>query len=260
MTRQVQYETLTNDDLLAKFLETRDKEIKRELVLRYQYIVKTIAMQLRCAYISVADMEDVIHEGIIALMDALDRFEPSKNAKFSTYAALRVRGSIIDFARKQDWAPRSVRKTAQEIDRVAGKLHIELGRTPTEQEMAQALEMDITKYRKSLADSNLYLLLSIDAMVDDARARGNADPVRLADASADVSAGLLKSELSDVLRKAIEGLKPKEQLVLSLYYRKELTMREIARVLAVSESRISQIQSASLRKLRESLEKYVREC
>ena len=249
------YETKTTDELLADFLETRDQGIKHELILRYSYVVKTIAMQLRGIYISFAEMDDIVNEGIIALMGALEKFDASKNVKFVSYASLRIRGAIIDFARKQDWAPRSVRKMAKEIDSAIGELHIELGRSPVEHEVAAKMGLEIDKYRKALGDTSLHNVLSLDALLDESQ--GGAGDVADVNYSEEPAQRLVNEELYAVLKEAIETLKPKEQQVISLYYRKELNMKEIAKVLEVSEPRISQIQANAIRHLRKALEKYM---
>jgi RNA polymerase sigma factor for flagellar operon FliA len=166
-----------------------------------------------------------------------------------------VRGAIVDFARKQDWAPRSVRKMAKEIDSASGELHIELGRSPTEHEVAEKMGLEIDKYRKALGDTSLYNLLSLDALIDESQ--GGAGDVADDSFTDEPAQRLQKAELYAVLKKAVQELKPKEQLVISLYYRKELNMKEIAKVLEVSEPRISQIQANAIRQLRKSLEKYL---
>ena len=250
-----EYEAMTNEELLSEFLETREHRVKQELVVRYVYIVKTIAMQMRGIYISFAEMDDIVNEGIIALMGAIEKFDPERNVKFVSYASLRVRGAIIDFARKQDWAPRSVRKMAKEIDSATGELYIELGRSPTEHEVAEKMGVDIDKYRKALGDTSLYNLLSLDALLDESQ--GGAGEMIDESYADEPSRKLANAELYSVLKEAIQALKPKEQMVLSLYYRKELNMKEIAKVLEVSEPRISQIQSNAIRHLRRALEKYM---
>jgi len=250
----VKYETKTSDELLSEFLESRDQSIKHELILRYSYVVKTIAMQLRGIYISFAEMDDIVNEGIIALMGALEKFDASKNVKFVSYASLRIRGAIIDFARKQDWAPRSVRKMAKEIDNAIGELHIELGRSPMEHEVASKMGLEIDKYRKALGDTSLHNVLSLDALLDESQGGGDVADESSLDEPAQ---RLQNAELYAVLKDAIQTLKPKEQLVISLYYRKELNMKEIAKILEVSEPRISQIQANAIRQLRKSLEKYM---
>jgi RNA polymerase sigma factor for flagellar operon FliA len=255
MNLENEYDLKTNEELLSLYLETREHRIKQELALRYSYIVKTIAMQMRGIYISFAELDDIVNEGVIALMGAIEKFDPSRNVKFVSYASLRIRGAIIDFARKQDWAPRSVRKMAKEIDSTTGELYVSLGRSPSEHEVAAKMGIEIDKYRKALGDTSLYNMLSFDALIDESQ--GNMGDI--ADGSFGIDPGqkLQNDELYSVLRDAIKTLKPKEQMVLSLYYRKELNMKEIAKILEVSEPRISQIQSNAIRHLRKALEKYM---
>ena len=255
MNQAIEYDTITNDELLSLYLESKDHGLKQELTMRYSYIVKTIAMQMRGVYISFAEMDDIVNEGIIALMGAIEKFDPLRNVKFVSYASLRVRGAIIDFARKQDWAPRSVRKAAKDIDSATGELYIELGRSPTEFEVAAKMGMEIDKYRKALGDTSLYNLLSLDALLDESQ--GGAGDVADGNATEEPTRKLLNEELYLVLKEAIETLKPKEQQVISLYYRKELNMKEIAKILEVSEPRISQILANAIRHLRKALEKYM---
>ncbi|MCL1810489.1 MAG: FliA/WhiG family RNA polymerase sigma factor [Clostridiales bacterium] len=255
MNRESDHSKKSNDELLLEFMKNREAAVKQELVLRYSYIVKTIAMQMRGVYISFAEMDDIVNEGIIALMGALEKFDPTRNVKFVSYASLRVRGAVIDFARKQDWAPRSVRKSAKEIDNAAGELHIELGRSPTEHEVAAKMGLEIEKYRKILGDTSLYNLLSLDALLDESQ--GGAGDVADSNTGDAPDQKLQQAELYSMLKEAILELNPKEQMVISLYYRKELNMKEIAKVLEVSEPRISQIQSNAIRRLRKALEKYL---
>jgi len=248
-------DTKTSEELLAEFLETREQSVKHELILRYSYIVKTIAMQMRGVYISFAEIDDIVNEGIIALMGAIEKFDSEKNVKFVSYASLRIRGAIIDFARKQDWAPRSVRKMAKEIDNAIGELNIDLGRSPMEHEVAAKMGLEIDKYRKALCDTSLYNIMSLDALLDESQGNGDIASESLLD---DPAHQLQNAELNNVLKEAIRSLKPKEQLVISLYYRKELSMKEIAKILEVSEPRVSQIQTNAIRQLRKALEKYMR--
>jgi len=255
MNQDNDYDVKTNEELLALYLETKEHKLKQELAVRYSYIVKTIAMQMRGIYISFAEMDDIVNEGIIALMGAIEKFDPTRNVKFVSYASLRVRGAIIDFARKQDWAPRSVRKMAKEIDSATGELYVELGRSPTEHEVAAKMGIEVEKYRKALGDTSLYNLLSLDALIDESQ--GSMGDLADGSYSDEPAQKLQNDELHSVLKDAIQTLKPKEQLVLSLYYRKELNMKEIAKILEVSEPRISQIQANAIRHLRKALEKYM---
>ncbi len=132
---QKELSSLTNEELLTEYQRTGKLDVKQELVMRYVYIVKSIAIQMRDVYISFAQIEDIVNEGVLVIMSALDKFDPEKNVKFETYISKRIKGMVIDMARKQDWIPRSVRKNARDIDEVTTKLYNELGRYPTPEEI-----------------------------------------------------------------------------------------------------------------------------
>jgi len=245
----------SNEELLNEFINTRDSELKRELVLRHRNMVRIVAMQMRGVYASFAEIDDIINEGIIALMGALERYDPSKNVKFESYASLRIRGTIVDLARKQDWVPRSVRKMAKKIDEAESALYISLGRSANEQEIAAYLGLNLEKYRKILGETGMYNILSLDALVDGVN--GEAVSSQIVSGSDDAPGEKLqKKELKKLLQDGIVELKENEQLVLSLYYRKELSMKEIAKVIGVSEPRVSQIHANAIRKLRHFIKGY----
>lgn len=245
----------TNEDLLQEFVQTRDPEIKRELVLRYKNMVRIVAIQMRGVYASFAEIDDIINEGIIALMGALEKFDPSKNVKFESYASLRIRGSIVDLARKQDWVPRSIRKMAKNIDEAESRLYLRLDRAPTEHEIADYLGLELDKYRKTLGETAMYNVLSLDAMIDGMHGECMASQI-MDTCEESPSQNLQKKELNKMVQKGIGNLREKEQLVVSLYYRKDLNMKEIAKVIGVSEPRVSQIHANAIRKLRCFMENY----
>lgn len=245
------------EDLFKLYRETDDIHIKKEIVMRYSSMVKTIAIQLRGVYVSFTDIDDIINEGIITLMQVVDKFDPSKNVKFESYASLRIRGSIVDLARKQDWVPRNVRKLGKSIDQALSELYFALGRYPTEEEVAEHLGITIEKYHKVLSETTLFNILSLDALVDGIQEDGQNDKF-LKDHNLETmpSYSLEKKELQSMLKDSVESLRENEQMVVSLYYRKELSMKEIAKVMGISEPRVSQLHSAALKKLRLNLENY----
>ena len=132
-------ESMETQDLLNLYKETGDESLKWPLVLRYEGLIKNAAMQIRGVYSSFAQIDDIINEGILTLLGAIDKFDPGKGVKFETYVSKRIRGMVIDLARKQDWMPRNVRQRAKEIDQAAAELSASLGRYPTEAEIAAHL-------------------------------------------------------------------------------------------------------------------------
>ena len=134
-------ERIETSELLRLYKESGDEALKWPLVLRYEGLIKSAAMQIRGVYSSFAQIDDIINEGILTLLEAVDKFDPDKGVKFETYVSKRIRGMIIDLARKQDWMPRGVRQRAKEIDAAAAELSVTLGRYPTEAEMVEWMEI-----------------------------------------------------------------------------------------------------------------------
>ena len=247
MIERMQLEEKTNEELFQEYKNTGDQRIKQELVMRYIYIVRNIAVQMKGVYVSFAQMDDIINESVIVLMNSIDKFVPNMNVKFETYISKRLRGLIIDMARKQDWIPRNVRKNARLIDDASTDLYHRLGRFPTDEEMAQHLGVPLEKYQtKMLSKTNLYNLISLDAFFE---GQGGGEQ-NIADTGFTPEQSLENKEMRDMLKEGIASLRQNEQTVLSLHYRQELNMKEIAAVMNLSESRISQIHSNALRKLR----------
>lgn len=255
MSAQNSYSELTNEELLREYKATNDMQIKQELVMRYVYIVKSIALQMRDVYVSFAQVDDMINEGVLAIMNALDKFDFEKNVKFETYISKRIRGMIIDLARRQDWVPRSVRKSAKEIDNATMELYNELGRYPTAEETAEYLHVSIDKYHEAVGKTNLFNVLSLDMVLEETMENKKSVQLPSNNPQEQPEAHLLERELHGRLVEALHSLKENEQMVVSLYYVDELNMKEIARILEVSEPRISQIHANALRKMRLFLKK-----
>ncbi len=153
-------------ELLALYKKTGDEQLKWEIVLRYEDIVKYVAMQVRGIYSGFAQVEDIINEGLITLLKAIDKFDLSQGVKFETYVSKRIRGMIIDLARKQDWVPRTVRKRAKEIDEATADLANQLGRYPTSSEMAAYLNISEERYQKDLSCIAMNNLISLESLLD----------------------------------------------------------------------------------------------
>lgn len=257
MERKKQWETMPNEVLLAEYHQTHDEELKKVIVLRYVYLVKNMALKLRGVYLSFAQVDDMINEGVILLMGAIDKFDPEQNVKFETFISKRLRGMIIDLARRQDWLPRSVRKRMREIEQTGSELFSELGRQPTDKEIADRMGITETKYQEELAKTAVCNVLSLDMLLEE---REGEIPTRRppqTDPDAQPEEYFEKKEMYEVLRMAVSELRENEQLVLSLYYQKSLQMKEIAQIMGVSEPRVSQIHSNAIRKLRICMEKYL---
>ena len=250
-------ETMPTPDLLALYKQTGDEELKWPLVLRYEGLIKSAALQIRGVYSSFAQVDDIVSEGILTLLSSIDKFDPDKGIKFETYVAKRIRGMVIDLARKQDWLPRNIRQRAKEIDAAVSNLANELGRFPTDREVADHLGMPTDKYQKEAARVALSNTLSLDALMDAQDLEGRRFEVSTEDPTVQPETVLEDQELQQTLAQGVAALQENEQIVLSLYYEKNLHMKEIAQVMGVSEPRISQIHSRAIQKLRDHMGAYM---
>ena len=254
---QAEIDAMSKEDLLLLYKSTGAEELKWPLVLRHVGLVKSIALQVRGVYSSFAQVDDIIHEGVLALVGAVDKFDPDKGIKFETFVSKRIRGAVIDLARRQDWVPRSVRRKAREIDQASVELFAELGRYPTDEEVASRLGISQEQYQEHLADSSLCNVLSLDSIFEDREQSGSGLDIADNGSTGRPEDTLLRQELLDTLTEGITSLRENEQLVVSLYYRKNLSMKEIAQVMEVSEPRISQIHSRAIQKLKLYMKRYM---
>ena len=249
------FDGLTNEELLTEYQKTGGLSLKQELVMRYVYIVRSIAIQMRDVYVSFAQIEDIVNEGVLVIMSALDKFDPEKNVKFETYISKRIKGMVIDMARKQDWIPRSVRKNARDIDEVTTKLYNELGRYPTPEEVAGHMNMSLEKYQEAQRKTTLFNVLSLDLVLDDGGESKKTVYLPSKNENEQPELNCLKKEAGEILAEGIRSLKENEQLVISLYYVEELNMKQIAVVMSISEPRVSQIHANAVKKLKTYLNK-----
>ncbi|MCM1441436.1 MAG: FliA/WhiG family RNA polymerase sigma factor [Roseburia sp.] len=250
-------EAMATPDLLSLYKQTGDEELKWPLVLRYEGLIKSAALQIRGVYSSFAQVDDIVSEGILTLLSSIDKFDPEKGIKFETYVSKRIRGMVIDLARKQDWLPRNIRQRAKEIDTAVSSLANELGRFPTDHEVASHLGIPTDKYQKEAARVALSNTLSLDALMDARDLEGYRFEVSTEDPTVQPETVLEDQELQETLAQGVAALQKNEQIVLSLYYEKNLHMKEIAQVMGVSEPRISQIHSRAIQKLREHMSTYM---
>ncbi len=240
----------TNEDLLIKYKRTKDIKMKHELVMRYMYMVRSISIQMRDVYLSFAQVEDIVNEGVLIIMSGIEKFDPEMNVKFETYISKRIRGMIIDMARKQDWIPRSVRKNAKELDNAVMELCNRLGRFPSPKETADYMNISLEKYQEALGKTNVYSVLSLDMVLEAGSDNKKTVQLPAVNENEQPEDHYLQEEFKQILVQAINNLKENEQKVISLYYMDELNMKEIAQVMNVSEPRISQIHSNAIQKLK----------
>jgi RNA polymerase sigma factor FliA len=224
---------------------------EREIIVRrYLPLVRRVARRFLGRAAAHADLDDVIAWGALGLLDALDRFDPAREALFATYARFRIRGAILDQLRMLDWVPRSVREKASAVERIARLLESRLGRPASEEEMARGLALSLAAYRDLLGQIAPMSLVSLD---DPGIGSGDGD-LSLDRAQPDPLRDLLRRERLLLVADAIRSLPDRDQLLLSLYYRDELTMKEVGSVLGLTESRVSQLHTRAVLQLRGTLE------
>lgn len=236
-------------EVIGEYHRTGDINLRNDIVLRYLELVRIIAVSLRNIYSKYAATEDIINEGVIALMSAIDSFDTEKGVKFETYANLKVKGAIIDFVRKQDWVPRHVRHFGKELDAAYNELFVKLGRHPKNDEIAEYMGVTREKLDKSMSEAAGAITLSFEELLYEDNfdtPGGEAADARLYD-----------EELKQVIADAINQLKPKSKQVVTLYYYEKLKFNEIAKVLGVTESRVCQIHSKAMLLLKHELQEYM---
>lgn len=235
---------------------TPDAKQRDELILAYTPLIKYIAARLAARLPPQVAFDDLVSSGIIGLIDAIDKFDLKKKVQFKTYAEFRVRGAMLDELRSLDWVPRSVRKKATQIEHSLNLLEKKLGRPATDEEMAESLEVDLDRYYKLLDETKTISFMDIELL-----RQKNPNTITsggLTSISMDQSdpfAALNLQQIRDLLAKNINNLPKNERLTVSLYYFNELTMKEIGQVLGYTESRISQMHSKAMLRLRTTLRK-----
>jgi RNA polymerase sigma factor for flagellar operon FliA len=227
---------------------------KNKLVLEYSPLIKFIAQKIAVRLPANIELDDLISSGVIGLMDAIDKWDPSRDNKFKTYAEFRIRGAILDELRSQDWVPRSIRDKAKQLDRTQVALEADLGRAATEEEIASAMNISMDEFYDLLNQVRPVSLLSIDesqtfSSVDKKSILNILEGCRLNNPLVQLNMKTIK----DVVTKAIENLPERQRLVLSLYYYEDLNLKEIGQVLRVTESRVSQLHAQALSRLRGQL-------
>jgi len=236
--------------------ENKDEKLKEELVLKYAPLVKNIAERMAIRLPPNISKEELIGPGVLGLFDAIEKFDSTREIKFQTYANLRIKGAILDELRKMDWISRSIRRNIHRIEDAMRSLELKLGREPDDFEVAEEMGVDIDSYHRMTMKAQGAGLLSLDEIMPDGKAP------KLSRQVSDVPSPFDKLKIKEskkIISKALSKLSKKEQLVMSLYYYDELTLKEIAKVLNLTESRISQIHSKVIIKLRVKLKSYYKD-
>jgi RNA polymerase sigma factor FliA len=244
------------ETLWKEYKENGSKVAKDKLLVEYAQLVKYIAHRLAVNLPSSVDKNDLTSAGILGLIKAVETFEPERGFKFETYAAHKIRGAILDELRALDWVPRSVRQKARELQKTYAKLENEFGRLPYDDEVCDSLGISLKEYEDLLSEVTPATLVSLEEAMPDRSS--DAKELRVIDTIEDPgSSNPLKelgfAEVKNILKDAIANLPEKEKLVVALYHYEELTLKEIGVVLDITESRVSQIHSKAILKLRSRL-------
>jgi RNA polymerase sigma factor for flagellar operon FliA len=249
---------VAGEDTQALWLEYRrsgDAAVRDRLILTYAPLVKYVAGRLGSGLPAHVDENDLVSYGLLGLIAAIERYDPARDIKFETYAIARIKGAIIDELRALDWVPRSVRSRAREIERAIAELESKLGRAPNDEEIAAKVGISVEELEESLTDISRSSIAALDELWS---VSGEGDQISLMDTIEDTSGPrpaevLDEVELREVLADAIARLPEREKLVITLYYYEELTLREIGEVLGVTESRVSQLHTKAILRLKSRL-------
>jgi RNA polymerase sigma factor for flagellar operon FliA len=228
------------DLLWRRYKETGDRDARDRLVLQYSPLVKYVAGRVRSGLPSSVDQNDLVSDGVLGLMDAVDKFEPERGLQFQTYAVTRIRGAIVDGLRSSDWVPRSVREKIRDVDAAQARLEHSLGRTPEDAEVATELGITVDALRTIYSQAATTSVVSFETVVEEEPP--SAAPAAMGD-----------DELPDGFLAAVRELAERDQVVVALYYWERLTLAEIGQVLGVTESRVSQLHSRATMTLRRKL-------
>jgi RNA polymerase sigma factor for flagellar operon FliA len=240
-------------ELIHRWLNTHEPALREELILRYVPLVHFVLGRLGLSQGMGADYEDAASQGLLGLIEAADRFDPSFGAQFSTYATLRIRGKVIDHLRSLDWLSRGARQRARQVQDAISAFWEQYQRAPSDEELSEQLHMELPRLRQSLVDSSR-MILSLDATVPGQGEEEACLHELLPDESQPEPAKALEdSELKDRLVAGLRALPERDRLILSLYYYDELTFKEIGAVLEVSESRVCQLHGRAVLSLKAHL-------
>ncbi len=247
--------TAEREQLWEEFFKNPSTELREQIIVEYAPLVKIVAGRLSMYLGYNVEYDDLVGYGIFGLIDAIDKFDINKEVKFETYASLRIRGSILDQIRKMDWIPRTVRQKQKKIDEAIRKIETETGRNAQDEEIARELgvsEEELTNWQSQLKVTNLvslneYVDQGLEPVMD---ARNNSHFAQPEDAIAE-------EELKKMLAQSLEILTEKERKVITLYYYENLTLKEISNILEVSESRVSQLHTKALTKMKKIMGPYM---
>jgi RNA polymerase sigma factor for flagellar operon FliA len=229
----------------------KGKAHKDHLLTEHMPLVKKLAHHMKAKLPPSVEVDDLIQAGMMGLLDAINRYEDNHGAQFETYAVLRIRGAMLDELRSSDWMPRSTRQNMRKLEAALSTLQQRLGRAPSESEVAKSLQMSLEDYQELLSDSGGHQLVYYEDFHGDDGSDSFLD--RFAVDDSDPLRSLLDTDFRQAVIDAIDALPPREKLLMGLYYEEELNLKEIGAVMGVSESRVSQLHTQAVARLRATL-------
>ncbi len=246
-------DTRSLDVAWRDFKRTGDDNIRNRLIEHYTYLVRFNAERIGAKLPDEVDVDDLMSSGIFGLVDAIDAFDLNRGVKFETYCAPRIRGAILDELRNMDWVPRLVRHRAHQLAEASRTLEVELGRLPNEDEVARRLNLPRAQFQKLLRDASTVTLVSLSRKYTDPESQRDVFEIDVLpdEAGPDPTVEAQKQDLKDLITR---GLSRAERLIIVLYYYEQMTMKQIGQTLDLSESRVSQMHSAILARLRAQLQ------
>ena len=238
------------EELWRRHKYEKDSHAREELITRCLPLVKSLAQRLSVYSSACCDTDDLVSAGIIGLIDALEKYDPNEQTSFRTYAKCRIRGAMLDEIRNSKWAPRSIQEKTRALKSIYAKLEQKLSRTPTEYELADALDMSIEQFRKMMIQIGPSAIFLCSTKISEEEEYEEYLESHFQDfESVSPDEQVILEETASILSSAINSLPEKEALVISLYYFNEMTMKEIGKILSLTESRVCQIHSKALLKL-----------
>lgn len=245
----------SRNHLWKEYMSTKNSEIRDKIILEYAPLVKIVAGRLSIYLGYNVEYDDLVGYGIFGLIDAIDKFDYDKGVKFETYASLRIRGAILDQIRKMDWIPRSLRQKQKKMEAVISKIETQYGRPAKDEEIASELGIETEELISWQGQAKITNIISLDEFVE---AAGEKEVNAIKSNSYEQPESIaLKNEIKQQLMDSLETLTDKERKVILLYYYEELTLKEISRILEVSESRVSQLHTKALQKMKVKLGDYM---